>query len=61
MVQTGTSEKVAAVVQYISTFITAFAIAYARNWRLALALTSIFPVIVTAGVLINVFGSKLMQ
>jgi ATP-binding cassette subfamily B (MDR/TAP) protein 1 len=30
---------------YIATFITGFALAFARNWRLALALSSIMPVI----------------
>ncbi|ORY35855.1 multidrug resistance protein 1 [Naematelia encephala] len=50
LIQEGTSEKVALVVQYLATFVTGFALAYARSWRLALALSSLFPVIVLTGV-----------
>jgi ATP-binding cassette subfamily B (MDR/TAP) protein 1 len=45
LVQEGTSEKISLIVMYIATFITGFALAFARNWRLALALSSIMPVI----------------
>ncbi|KIL62960.1 hypothetical protein M378DRAFT_80370 [Amanita muscaria Koide BX008] len=49
MVQQGISEKVALIVHFIAAFISGFALAYARSWKLALALTSIFPCIAIAG------------
>ena len=49
LVQDGTSERVAIIVQYLSTFVTGFVLAFARGWRLALALSSILPVIVATG------------
>lgn len=49
LVQEGTSEKVALVAQYLGTFFTGFILAYVRSWRLALALSSILPVIVITG------------
>ncbi|KIO30809.1 hypothetical protein M407DRAFT_68753 [Tulasnella calospora MUT 4182] len=43
LIQQGMSEKVPLIIMCISSFISGFAIAYARSWRLALALTSIVP------------------
>ena len=39
------SEKVAIVVNSLGAFISGFILAYVREWRLALAITSIFPCI----------------
>lgn len=61
MVQQGISEKVALVVNFLAAFFTGFILAYARNWRLALALSSIIPCIGIAGGVMNKFVSKYMQ
>ncbi|KAF9077717.1 P-loop containing nucleoside triphosphate hydrolase protein [Rhodocollybia butyracea] len=61
LVQQGMSEKVALVVNFLSAFFTGFILAYARNWRLALAMSSIIPCIGIAGGLMNKFISKYMQ
>lgn len=61
LVQQGISEKVALVVNFLSAFFTGFILAYARNWRLALAMSSIIPCIGIAGGLMNKFVSKYMQ
>jgi ATP-binding cassette subfamily B (MDR/TAP) protein 1 len=58
LVQDGSSERVALVMQYIATFITGFALAFARGWRLALAVSSILPVIVITGVTMMGLMSK---
>jgi ATP-binding cassette subfamily B (MDR/TAP) protein 1 len=49
------NRKVANATMFGATFITGFALAYARSWRLALAMTSIFPVIMVAGAIM--FGA----
>ena len=49
LVQVSISEKIPIAVGYIATFITGFALAYARSPRLAGALTSILPVIMICG------------
>jgi ATP-binding cassette, subfamily B (MDR/TAP), member 1 len=61
LVQQGISEKVALVVMFLSAFFTGFILAYVRNWRLALALTSIIPCIGIMGGVMNRFVSKYMQ
>ncbi|KAJ3756801.1 P-loop containing nucleoside triphosphate hydrolase protein [Lentinula raphanica] len=61
LVQQGMSEKVALAVSFIGAFVTGFILAYARNWRLALAMSSILPCIAIAGGLMNKFISKYMQ
>ncbi|EIW81035.1 ste6-like protein [Coniophora puteana RWD-64-598 SS2] len=61
LVQQGTSEKVALVAQLFAAFITGFVLAYARNWRLALAMTSILPCVAIAGGIMNKFVSRYMQ
>ncbi|KAI0246190.1 ABC transporter type 1, transmembrane domain-containing protein [Lactifluus subvellereus] len=61
LVQQGLSEKVALTVTFISTFVTGFVLAFARNWRLALAMSSILPCIATTGALMNKFMSKYIQ
>ena len=61
LVQLAISEKVSQVVMYLSSFVTGFILAYIRSWRLALALTSIFPCMVIAGAVMNIFMGKYMK
>lgn len=58
LVQEGTSEKVALVAQYLGTFFCGFILAYVRSWRLALALSSILPVIFMSGAVMMAFMTK---
>ncbi|KAG9044875.1 GTPase-activating protein [Tulasnella sp. UAMH 9824] len=58
LVQQGISEKVPLVVMSIAAFIAGFALAYARSWRLALALTSIIPCIALTGGAMTAFETK---
>lgn len=51
--QQGTSEKVALVINFLAAFATGFILAYIRNWRLALALSSILPCIAITGTVMN--------
>lgn len=59
--QQGISEKVAIVVNFFASFVTGFALAYARSWRLALALSSMLPCIAVTGGVMNRFLSRYMQ
>ncbi|KAI0953276.1 hypothetical protein AcW1_007535 [Taiwanofungus camphoratus] len=61
LVQQGISEKVAIVVNFFASFVTGFALAYARSWRLALALSSMLPCIAVTGGVMNRFLSRYMQ
>ncbi|KAI0061382.1 P-loop containing nucleoside triphosphate hydrolase protein [Artomyces pyxidatus] len=61
LVHQSISEKVALVCVYTSSFFTGFILAYIRNWRLALAMSSIVPCIALAGVVMNKFVSKYTQ
>ena len=61
LVQQGISEKVALVVHFTAAFLTGFILAYARQWKLALALTSIIPCNAICGVLMNKFVSTYTQ
>ncbi|TFK40835.1 P-loop containing nucleoside triphosphate hydrolase protein [Crucibulum laeve] len=61
LVQQGISEKVALVVNFLAAFVTGFALAYARSWRLALAMSSILPCIAITGGVMNKFMSTYMQ
>ncbi|OSD02414.1 multidrug resistance protein 1 [Trametes coccinea BRFM310] len=61
LVQQGTSEKVALVVNFLAAFVTGFVLAYVRSWRLALAMSSILPCIAIAGAVMNKFISSYMQ
>jgi ATP-binding cassette subfamily B (MDR/TAP) protein 1 len=61
LVQQGISEKVALVVMFLSSFFTGFILAYIRNWRLALALSSLLPCIGITGAIMNKRMSKYMQ
>ncbi|ORX41151.1 multidrug resistance protein 1 [Kockovaella imperatae] len=55
LVQEGTSEKVALVVQYFATFVTGFVLAFVRGPILALALSSILIVIMFVGIMMHKF------
>ncbi|KAI0261288.1 P-loop containing nucleoside triphosphate hydrolase protein [Gloeopeniophorella convolvens] len=61
LVQQGISEKVALVVNFLSAFVAGFVLAYIRNWRLALAMSSILPCIIITGAVMGKFLSKYMQ
>ncbi|KAJ7644192.1 P-loop containing nucleoside triphosphate hydrolase protein [Roridomyces roridus] len=61
LVQQGISEKVALVVNFLSAFATGFIVAYVRNWRLALAMTSILPCIGMTGAVMNRAIGRYMQ
>ncbi|KAF9242528.1 P-loop containing nucleoside triphosphate hydrolase protein [Melanogaster broomeanus] len=61
LVQQGMSEKVALAVNFIGAFFAGFLLAYVRNWRLALAMSSIVPCLAIAGGVMNNFVSKYMQ
>ncbi|KDQ06798.1 hypothetical protein BOTBODRAFT_140755 [Botryobasidium botryosum FD-172 SS1] len=61
LIQQGISEKVAMVVNFLGAFVCGFALAYARSWKMALALTSILPCIALAGAVMNRFVSRYMQ
>ncbi|PPQ92430.1 hypothetical protein CVT25_008651 [Psilocybe cyanescens] len=61
LVQQGISEKVALVANFLSSFVTGFIVAYARNWRLALAMTSILPCMAITGGAMDKFISGYMQ
>lgn len=55
------SEKVTLIVSAIAAFFAAFAIAFAKSWRLALALSSMLPCIVVTGAVMNKFVVALSQ
>jgi ATP-binding cassette subfamily B (MDR/TAP) protein 1 len=61
LVQQGISEKVALVANFLGAFVAGFALAYGRNWRLALAMSSILPCIAITGGIMNKFISAYMQ
>jgi ATP-binding cassette subfamily B (MDR/TAP) protein 1 len=61
LVQQGISEKVALVINFTCAFLTGFILAYARSWRLALAMSSILPCIGITGSIMTKFTSKYMQ
>lgn len=61
LVQQAMSEKVALIINAAGAFFAAFAIAYARSWRLALALSSMLPCIVVTGAVMNKFVVALSQ
>lgn len=61
LVQLGISEKVTLAVTFVSAFFVGFILAFARSWRLALALSSILPCIAIIGGVMNKFVSKYTQ
>lgn len=61
LVQQGISEKVALVVNFLAAFVTGFVLAYAKSWRLALALSAMLPCIGITGAIMNKFISAYKQ
>ncbi|KIM55448.1 hypothetical protein SCLCIDRAFT_30386 [Scleroderma citrinum Foug A] len=61
LVQQAMSEKAAVIVYSISAFLTGFVLAYTQSWRLALAMSSIFPCLGITGSVMNKFVSRYMQ
>ncbi|KAG2110630.1 P-loop containing nucleoside triphosphate hydrolase protein [Suillus discolor] len=61
LVQLGISEKVTLAVTFVSAFFVGFILAFARSWRLALALSSILPCIAIIGGVMNKSVSKYTQ
>ncbi|KAG8907884.1 GTPase-activating protein [Tulasnella sp. 403] len=57
LIQQGISEKVALIVSFIAAFFTGFILAFARSWRLALAISSILPCIAITGAMMQKFES----
>ncbi|KAH7148249.1 P-loop containing nucleoside triphosphate hydrolase protein [Dactylonectria macrodidyma] len=46
LIQSGTSEKLGAFVQAVATFVAAFVVAFMTQWKLALIVSSIVPVLI---------------
>lgn len=61
ILQRGIAEKIPLCISYFSGFITGYIVAYVRNWRLALALTSILPCVILVGAFMVRFISKYMR
>lgn len=51
-IQSGIGDKVALFLQYSSTFISGFVIGYATNWRLALVVSVMLPILTVMAALI---------
>ncbi|KAI9294859.1 P-loop containing nucleoside triphosphate hydrolase protein [Neoconidiobolus thromboides FSU 785] len=58
MVQDGIGEKVAIIFQDLATFVSGLVIAFTAEWRLALAVLTIVPVIVITAIVLNKFAGK---
>ena len=48
-IQSGIGDKVAVFLQYFSTFLTGFIVGYSINWKLALVLTTMLPLLTAIG------------
>ena len=55
-IQSGIGDKMAIFLQYFTTFVTAFIIAYFVNWKLALVVSVTLPVVIAMGVLLTKVG-----
>lgn len=49
------------VLRHIASFVTGFVLAYSRSWKLALAMTSIVPVLGATGAAMDIFIARYMQ
>lgn len=58
LVQVGIGEKIPISFSFVATFITGYVLAYARHAKLAGAITSILPVIMIAGSIMGIAGTK---
>ncbi|KAK9711625.1 hypothetical protein K7432_007714 [Basidiobolus ranarum] len=61
LVQDGISEKLPQSINYVATFISAFIIAFIKNWRLTLVLCCIIPLIVISVGVLNFFNTKYVK
>jgi ATP-binding cassette subfamily B (MDR/TAP) protein 1 len=61
LVQQGISEKIPLAFGFICAFLVGFILAFSQQWKLALAMSSIIPMIAVTGGLMNKFISKYMQ
>ncbi|KAI9099534.1 P-loop containing nucleoside triphosphate hydrolase protein [Phlyctochytrium arcticum] len=52
--QEGISEKVGLIIQFFTTFIAGFVIAFIKGWRLALVLTACLPLLVGAAAIMSI-------
>ena len=59
--QQGISEKIPVTASFFAAFFTGFTLAFIRQWKLALAMSSIIPMISVAFGLMSKFISKYMQ
>lgn len=59
--QQGISEKIPLTASFLAAFFTGFILAFIRQWKLALAMSSIIPMISITFGLMNKFISKYMQ
>ncbi|CAG8574146.1 4069_t:CDS:1 [Paraglomus brasilianum] len=53
LVQEGIAEKVGLIIQYLTTFVAGFIIAYTKQWKLSLVLTAAFPLLAAAAGLMS--------
>ena len=49
-IQSGIGDKSALFLQYMTTFVAGFVIAFVKSWKLSLVLASVAPVLVGAGI-----------
>ncbi|KAK9766045.1 hypothetical protein K7432_005165 [Basidiobolus ranarum] len=61
LIQDGISEKFPQSCSYVATFISAFIIAFIRNWKLTLVLSCIIPMIAISVGSLNKFTSKFVK
>ncbi|KAK9687675.1 hypothetical protein K7432_014694 [Basidiobolus ranarum] len=61
LVQDGISEKFPQSVNYVATFVSAFIIAFTRNWKLTLVLSCIIPLIAMSVGVLNFFNTKYVK
>ena len=61
LVQQGISEKIPLAIGFLAAFVTGFVLAFIQQWKLALAMTSIIPMISLTFALANKFISKYVQ
>ncbi|SCZ98574.1 BZ3500_MvSof-1268-A1-R1_Chr3-1g05473 [Microbotryum saponariae] len=57
LIQEGISDKISITVMFLATFFTGFIVAFVRNWRLALVLSTIIPAIAVSGAVMNKYLS----
>ncbi|KIO31568.1 hypothetical protein M407DRAFT_219400 [Tulasnella calospora MUT 4182] len=58
LIQQGIGDKFPQVISFMSAFITGFALAYARSWRLSLVMSTILPALTITGAALTKFETK---